>query len=265
MIDATTKLFGGVCENPTKKFPNGRTGTAAGYNAHIRAGETSCEACATARRDRHKEWRDSLSGEKREIYLRKSKEATRRYAAGHADEIKKASAKSLRKRQRFIQRLKESSPCSDCGKFYPYYVMQFDHVRGTKVSKISGWGVNIGVDRLLEEISKCELVCGNCHKKRTQERMGEERSYARPRSWTNRGLIREAKSVPCSDCGIQYPYYVMEFDHVRGEKKFNIGALGVNSKTSVLMEEIQKCDVVCCNCHAERSYQRLTRSDDIAC
>jgi hypothetical protein len=35
--------------------------------------------------------------------------------------------------------------------------------------------------------------------------------------------VRQQKEVPCSDCGVQYPYYVMEFDHVRGEKVANIG------------------------------------------
>ncbi len=28
-----------------------------------------------------------------------------------------------------------------------------------------------------------------------------------------RVIVREAKSVPCADCGVKYPYYVMDFDH----------------------------------------------------
>jgi hypothetical protein len=34
-----------VCANPTKKHPNGRTGTRAGYLAHYYAGESSCDVC----------------------------------------------------------------------------------------------------------------------------------------------------------------------------------------------------------------------------
>ena len=34
---------------------------------------------------------------------------------------------------RYIRELKEKSPCRDCGKFFPYYVMDFDHVRGRKI------------------------------------------------------------------------------------------------------------------------------------
>lgn len=68
-------------------------------------------------------------------------------------------------------------------------------------------------------------------------------------------ITRQAKDRPCTDCGIQYPYYVMHFDHVRGEKKFNIGAAR-DYNTEKLLAEIEKCEVVCANCHAERTYQR---------
>lgn len=77
-----------------------------------------------------------------------------------------------------------------------------------------------------------------------------------------RGLIREAKNAPCTDCGVRYPFYVMQFDHRDGEvKRFTIGAIG--SRCSYSLEtvrcEIAKCDVVCANCHAERTYRREQR------
>lgn len=71
-------------------------------------------------------------------------------------------------------------------------------------------------------------------------------------------VIRDAKSVPCMDCKVQYPTYVMQFDHVRGEKQFNIGnGSGRSAQTTAqILDEIAKCEVVCANCHAERSHQR---------
>lgn len=74
-----------------------------------------------------------------------------------------------------------------------------------------------------------------------------------------RDLLRAAKSRPCADCGRSYPYYVMEFDHREGETKcFNIadvmGPRRAGKKR--LLAEIAKCDVVCANCHRERTYQR---------
>lgn len=49
----------------------------------------------------------------------------------------------------------------------------------------------------------------------------------------------------------------MQFDHVRGEKAFTIGhAVRVVSRIEALLTEIEKCDVVCANCHAIRTHER---------
>jgi len=47
----------------------------------------------------------------------------------------------------------------------------------------------------------------------------------------------------------------MQFDHVRGVKSFGIGGR-VTSRVETLAAEIAKCDVVCANCHAERTHGR---------
>ena len=69
-------------------------------------------------------------------------------------------------------------------------------------------------------------------------------------------IVQEAKSKPCADCKIQYPYYVMEFDHLR-DKVENLARMSNFSSKKKLVEEIAKCDVVCSNCHRERSFVRL--------
>jgi hypothetical protein len=77
-------------------------------------------------------------------------------------------------------------------------------------------------------------------------------------------FLRSVKDVPCMDCGRRYPFYVMEHDHRDGETKlFNISDL-ISKKLRVSMEtlkkELAKCDVVCANCHRERTYQRGQRA-----
>lgn len=73
-----------------------------------------------------------------------------------------------------------------------------------------------------------------------------------------REFIRDAKKKPCTDCGVQYPYYVMQFDHVSGVKKFNFSSAHVDFKRfDQIIDEIAKCEVVCSNCHAARTYSRL--------
>lgn len=73
--------------------------------------------------------------------------------------------------------LKESRPCFDCGVFYPYYVMDWDH-RDSK-GKVAGVSqlVSSGyVSKTKKEIEKCDLVCANCHRIRTFQRLGERSS-----------------------------------------------------------------------------------------
>ncbi|HSK73383.1 MAG TPA: hypothetical protein VK892_16925 [Pyrinomonadaceae bacterium] len=72
-----------------------------------------------------------------------------------------------------------------------------------------------------------------------------------------RDFVREMKSRPCSDCGIQYPFYVMDFDHRLGElKEYHLNQVD-RLTMETLKREIAKCDVVCANCHRERTFQRL--------
>jgi hypothetical protein len=69
-----------------------------------------------------------------------------------------------------------------------------------------------------------------------------------------RHLIAYFADHPCVDCGEDDPV-VLEFDHLR-DKAFNIGhALPFRSWPSILAE-IEKCEVVCANCHRRRTARR---------
>lgn len=61
---------------------------------------------------------------------------------------------------------------------------------------------------------------------------------------------------PCIDCG-ESDIVVLEFDHVRGEKKHNVSTL-INHGGSIktLQQEIDKCDVRCANDHRRVTAQR---------
>lgn len=70
-------------------------------------------------------------------------------------------------------------------------------------------------------------------------------------------VIRQAKDVPCADCGVKYPPHVMHFDHLPPfPKRYNVGAMIHHRGMSALLDEIAKCEVVCANCHAERTWRR---------
>lgn len=75
----------------------------------------------------------------------------------------------------------------------------------------------------------------------------------RIRDWVN----SQKEASPCADCGVSYPYYVMDFDHV-GEKVTEINKIIYSSSIAALTKEIEQCELVCSNCHRERTYLRST-------
>jgi len=61
-------------------------------------------------------------------------------------------------------------PCTDCGKVYPSYVMDFDHRPGEHKSFTLANAAARKVETVIAEIAKCDVVCSNCHRIRTHDR-----------------------------------------------------------------------------------------------
>jgi hypothetical protein len=77
-----------------------------------------------------------------------------------------------------------------------------------------------------------------------------------------REFVNREKMKPCGDCGVQYNPWVMQFDHREPKSKLDtIANLVGNSRSlEVVKTEIAKCDVVCANCHSERTHrQRINK------
>ncbi len=71
-------------------------------------------------------------------------------------------------------------------------------------------------------------------------------------------LFKYFKTHPCVDCG-NIDLRVLDFDHVRGIKKYNVGEIiyyGYSWKT--IYHEIEKCDVRCANCHRIKTLSKKT-------
>lgn len=83
------------------------------------------------------------------------------------------------------------------------------------------------------------------------------RKYDEPAMLSLRALIDDRRKSPCVDCGKSFPLVCMEFDHVRGRKRFNLAQARwrVFNRQQVI-DEMNKCDVVCSNCHQIRTHTR---------
>lgn len=69
-------------------------------------------------------------------------------------------------------------------------------------------------------------------------------------------LIDYFKLHPCVDCGESNPI-VLEFDHVSGEKIEAISVMiSKQFSKQIILEEINKCEVRCANCHRLKTAER---------
>jgi hypothetical protein len=86
-------------------------------------------------------------------------------------------------------------------------------------------------------------------------------SYSRERGKRIRDENRKRlsglkESLPCEDCGQHYKACQMQFDHVRGEKYKNVSSVigSCGARWETIQAEIDKCELVCANCHALRTW-----------
>jgi hypothetical protein len=115
------------------------------------------------------------------------------YQAHRQLQMQRVAKGNLAHRERakqYVDRLKRQA-CTDCGVSYPPYVMDFDHVRGEKAVNLSRLrNARLAWSRLREELEKCELVCSNCHRIRTQLRIeGHEIPRSAALDWLALGYV----------------------------------------------------------------------------
>lgn len=131
------------------------------------------------------------------------------------------------------------------------------------------------------------LRCGNCgedkptsefHKANTRPRgyQASCKSCARAKDqkrWLNRSKEHIAKRLererqnkqwmadykrthPCTDCGELFHPAAMQFDHLPENSKLKALSEMAAYGLATIQAEIAKCELVCANCHAVRTYNR---------
>ena len=178
----------------------------------------------------------------------------------HLDQVKAGKIRRRAEARAFIDRYLKSNPCVDCGEADPA-VLEFDHLRDKRAA-VSWLRVNAaGRAAIAEEIAICEVVCANCHRRRTARRgrwwrLDPERepplSLARCEIRNARHMFAALRSSGCVDCG-ERDLVVLDFDHI-GRKRANVSTLAYDGcSLRRLDEEMSVCQVRCANCHRRRT------------
>lgn len=67
----------------------------------------------------------------------------------------------------YVYKYLKEHPCVECGEDDPI-VLEFDHINAeTKTATVSKLMLGGSIDELISEIAKCQVLCSNCHKRKT--------------------------------------------------------------------------------------------------
>ena len=129
----------------------------------------------------------------------------------------------------------KSKPCECCGKQYEWFNMQFDHVDShAKAANISQLK-SAKVSRLLAEISKCNVICALCHRKKS---LSEQLDGYYPQARHKIYLIGKCfvdidnHTKECSNC-----HDILSFDEFHAHKN---SKLGLNSQCKNCLNKLKR-------------------------
>jgi hypothetical protein len=106
-----------------------------------------------------------------------------------------------------------------------------------------------------------QVYCKACRAQIDRERYERLRGTRVPSRTWERGraewLLSLKAGRPCTDCDRVFAPQVMQWDHMPGlEKLGDISTDFRGRSREEILEEIAKCELVCANCHAIRTFQR---------
>jgi hypothetical protein len=172
--------------------------------------------------------------------------------AHHRARTNALKARRVAEAQAYVMEVLRRRACADCGQA-DAIVLEFDHVgpKRADVATLVRRGVRLSV--LDAEIEQCEVVCANCHRRRTALRAGWRRldgdlrdmRWRSPRHERNvRHVFAVLQASRCADCG-EADLCVLDFAHV-GPKSVTIMRLARNEASQArLQAEISSCVVRC--------------------
>lgn len=94
-----------------------------------------------------------------------------RYANGDRERKERNKAASVDRGRAFLWKVLTEAECADCGLADPL-VLEFDHRDPSEKSANISELIPFGIARIKREIDKCDIVCANCHRRRTIKQFG---------------------------------------------------------------------------------------------
>ena len=169
--------------------------------------------------------------------------------SSHAPE----STPTRRRRRRKALLISElGGRCVDCGYSGCDRVFELHHRdRSTKEFGLADFsGSNA---RFMEEAKKCVLLCANCHRLRhAAQRLEDAVSPVVAHRRRRKQMAVAYMGGHCFSCDRDGPPCIFEFHHWDADQKaFGISQDGNTRSWQRVLAELQKCVMLCANCHRE--------------
>jgi len=141
--------------------------------------------------------------------------------------------------------------CIKCGNENIFHLC-FHHKNNDKDFKINNiknkrWSI------IKEEIKKCELLCNNCHQELHFSQTDGDVGFRKTKQ-----IYLDYKGQKCENCEYNKNPSSLSFHHRNPEQKlFRISKYpyrinNINDLNEYIIEELDKCDILCMNCHVEK-------------
>jgi 5-methylcytosine-specific restriction endonuclease McrA len=159
--------------------------------------------------------------------------------------------------------------CSVCGYNKCTRALEFHHIKPHTKDKSIHKLTKLSHKRFMAEISKCVLLCANCHRehhsthRKLKFRKSKNRSSLTARKTVlerNRYKRYKLKAVQikggqCVECAYKKDICSLDFHHT-GDKTKMIKELLHGSWEKIELE-LTKCELLCANCHREKHFKEL--------
>lgn len=116
---------------------------------------------------KNKSTKDGLNRECKQCRSEKTKVDYKKDPEKYKKRAKESNKKTSNKTRKYILNFLKQNPCNQCGISKPE-LLEFDHLRD-KHFNISNAIRYLSTEKIIKEIEKCQVLCGNCHRIKTHK------------------------------------------------------------------------------------------------
>lgn len=162
--------------------------------------------------------------------------------------------RATRKRNRELLWYLKSNTICVCGEL-DFRCFDFHHLSG-KDTNLSTAAKNWSTDRVLSEVTKCTIICANCHHKiHSKPPFSDDLARRRNREW----LDAEKHRRGCKKCG-ESDHRCLHFHHISNKRFMLSDAVRLGYSLALILEELGRCVCLCANCHRKDHTTRRDRT-----